>query len=118
VNSVTAAAGQTTSYEYDLTTNTTVTNPDDGKIATVSDAYRKPLTVTDPLNHTTINGQGFRPKPPRLKAGTCRSSAGLLSGLVVVRKWRMPHCRRRILLHFVHHQLHRLLQLRIAALPD
>jgi RHS repeat-associated protein len=54
--SATDALNQTTSYAYDLTTNTTtVTFPDTGVQTTKYDAYGKVLSTTDPLNHTTTN---------------------------------------------------------------
>jgi len=61
VQSVTDALGETTSYAYDLTTNTTVTtNPPDangtvGTVTTVYDSYGMVLSVTDPLGLTTTN---------------------------------------------------------------
>jgi RHS repeat-associated protein len=56
LKSVTDALGQTTSYAYDLTTNTTTTTFPDGGVQTVQyDSYGMVLSTTDPLNHTTTN---------------------------------------------------------------
>jgi len=54
--SATDALNETTSYAYDLTTNTTtITFPDGGVQTMQHDAYGKVLATTDPLNHTTTN---------------------------------------------------------------
>ena len=56
LQTVTDAAGQTTSYAYDLDTHTTaITYPDAGKATLVYDSYGKLLSSTDPLHHTTSN---------------------------------------------------------------
>jgi RHS repeat-associated protein len=56
LQSVTDAAGKTTSYAYDLATNTTTaTNPDNGIQTLVYDSYGDLLSSTDPLGHTTDN---------------------------------------------------------------
>ena len=61
LQTVTDALRQTTSYAYNLTTNTTtVTNPPDanGNIGTATmayDSYGMLLSSTDPLGHTTTN---------------------------------------------------------------
>jgi len=47
LQSITDAAGNTTQYAYDTTTNTTtVRDADGGTITTVADAYGSPLSVT------------------------------------------------------------------------
>lgn len=46
--------GDTWSYSYNLTTNTTTTtNPDGGVVTETDDSFGKPLSVTDPLGRTT-----------------------------------------------------------------
>jgi RHS repeat-associated protein len=60
LNTVTSPAvtgapnGYTTTYSYNVPTNaTTTTNPDGGMVTETDDGFGNPLTITDPLNHTT-----------------------------------------------------------------
>ena len=56
LKSVTDAFNNTTSYAYNLATNTTtITYPDQGTATMVYDSYGMLLSSTDPLNHTTTN---------------------------------------------------------------
>jgi RHS repeat-associated protein len=56
LQSVTDAFNNTTSYAYNLATNTTtITYPDHGTATMVYDNYGMLLNSTDPLNHTTTN---------------------------------------------------------------
>jgi RHS repeat-associated protein len=56
LQSVTDALNQTTSYSYNLATNTTTTTyPDTGAQTVQYDAYGMVLSTTDPLQHTTTN---------------------------------------------------------------
>ena len=56
LESVSDAAGNTTRYAYDLTTNTTtVTNPDGGTIVSRYDSNGLLLSQTNPLGHTTTH---------------------------------------------------------------
>jgi YD repeat-containing protein len=56
LKSVTDSFSNTTSYAYNLTTNTTtITYPDHGTATMVYDNYGMLLSSTDPLGHTTTN---------------------------------------------------------------
>jgi RHS repeat-associated protein len=56
LQNVTDAFNNTTSYAYNLATNTTtITYPDQGTATMVYDNYGMLLNSTDPLNHTTTN---------------------------------------------------------------
>lgn len=52
--SITDTMQETTSFSYNLSTNTTTTTfPDGGVQSRTDDAFGKPLSITDPLNRTT-----------------------------------------------------------------